>query len=443
MDLQKDAYPKKVLNRLYKYTDLQKPFHLNMLALVDGLQPRVLSLAEALSYFIAHRQEVVARRVKYDLDKAKERAHILEGLHKCLANIDEVIRIIKSSESRDDAQNNLMKRFVLTEIQANAILETKLAALAKLERAKIEEELKQLKTKIKDLTEILASPNKIKEVVRGEIEEAKKGFGDARRRKVFRTFVYEIPEGTRVARGRGLLNFLEITPQDKILSLITLDKEDEKTGVKDLVMVTQNGIIKRTALEEFKNVRKSGLIAINLRQGDFLKKVAKSSGDNDIIIATKNGQSIKFKEKEIREMGRATSGIRAISLKKGDMVVGMDIIRVSNNQLPITNKKEKTDLYLLVVTENGYGKRTDLKEYRIQGRGGSGIKTAKTTSKTGALVFSKIVGGDEDEDLIVISKHGQVIRTKVALIPKISRATQGVRIMRLEEGDKVASAACI
>jgi len=522
MDLQKDAYPKKVLNRLYKYTDLQKPFHLNMLALVDGLQPRVLSLAEALSYFIAHRQEVVARRVKYDLDKAKERAHILEGLHKCLANIDEVIRIIKSSESREDAQNNLMKRFVLTEIQANAILETKLAALAKLERAKIEEELKQLKTKIKDLTEILASPNKIKEVVRGEIEEAKKGFGDARRTKVFsqkvgeiaeedlvpleetiitltqggyikrinpetykiqkrggkgimgmktlqddvvehfldcqthdslffftdsgkvfRTFVYEIPEGTRVARGRGLLNFLEITPQDKILSLITLDKEDEKTGVKDLVMVTQNGIIKRTALEEFKNVRKSGLIAINLRQGDFLKKVAKSSGDNDIIIATKNGQSIKFKEKEIREMGRATSGIRAISLKKGDMVVGMDIIRVSNNQLPITNKKEKTDLYLLVVTENGYGKRTDLKEYRIQGRGGSGIKTAKTTSKTGALVFSKIVGGDEDEDLIVISKHGQVIRTKVALIPKISRATQGVRIMRLEEGDKVASAACI
>src|SRR3989344_2279547 len=219
--------------------------------------------------------------------------------------------------------------------------------------------------------------------------------------KVFRTFVYEIPEGTRVARGRGLLNFLEITPQDKILSLITLDKEDEKTGVKDLVMVTQNGIIKRTALEEFKNVRKSGLIAINLRQGDFLKKVAKSSGDNDIIIATKNGQSIKFKE------------------------------------------KEKRDLYLLVVTENGYGKRTDLKEYRIQGRGGSGIKTAKTTSKTGAIVFSKIVGGDEDEDLIVISKHGQVIRTKVALIPKISRATQGVRIMRLEEGDKVASAACI
>ncbi len=522
LDLQRDAYPKKVLNRLYKYTDLQKPFHLNMLALVDGIQPRVLSLADALSYFIAHRQEVITRRTQYDLDKAKERAHILEGLHKCLANIDEVIRIIRSSESREDAQKNLMKRFDLTEIQANAILETKLAALAKLERAKIEEELKQLKIKIKDLMELLASPKKIKDLVKKEIEEAKNTFGDARRTKVFaqkvgeiaeedlvpleetiitltqggyikrinpetykiqkrggkgimgmktlqddvvehfldcqthdsllfftdsgkvfRSFVYEIPEGTRVARGRGLLNFLEISPQDKVLSLITLNKEDEKTGVKDLVMVTQNGIIKRTALEEFKNVRKSGLIAINLRPGDFLKKVAKSSGENDIIVATKNGQSIKFEEKEIREMGRATSGIRAILLKKGDLVVGMDIIRNPKLQTPIPSDKEKKDLYLLVVTENGYGKRTNLSEYRMQGRGGSGIKTAQITAKTGALVFSKIVGSDDDEDLIVISKHGQVIRTNVSSVPKISRATQGVRIMRLDEGDKVASAACI
>ena len=508
IELQRDAYPKKVLNRLYKFTDLQKTFHLNMLALVDGIQPRVLSLLDILNYFIAHRKEVVVRRTKYDLERTKERAHILEGLHKCLSKIDAVIKTIKTSKDKEDAKKNLMKKFKLTEIQANAILETKLSALAKLERKKIEDELKEMKERIKEYMAILKSPYKIKEVVKKELKEIKEKFGDERKTKVFvqkvgeiaeedlipqeetiitltqggyikrinpatykiqkrggkgilgmktlqddvvehflsaqthdsllfftdsgkvfRTLVYEIPEGTRVARGRGLLNFIEISPEEKVLSLMAIGKENIAQGVKDIVMITQNGIIKKTGLDEFKNVRRSGLIAIKLRKEDLLKKVAKSSGQNDIIIATKKGQSIRFKEQGIREMGRTASGVKGISLKKGDKVVGMDIIENPNS-------------FLLVVMENGYGKRTDLKEYKLQGRGGSGIKTANITSKTGELVFSKVVT-DQEEDLIVISQRGQVIRAKISSIAKISRATQGVKIMKLGEGDRVASATCI
>jgi len=526
IDLQRDAYPKKVLNRLYKFSDLQKTFHLNMLALVDGIQPRVLSLVDFLNYFISHRKEVVVRRTKYDLKRAKERTHILEGLDKCLNRIDAVIKTIKSSKNREEAQKNLMRKFKLTEIQANAILETKLSALAKLERKKIEDELKKTLAKIKELTAILKSPARIKGVVKKEIKELKDNFGDERRTKVFvqkvgeiaeedlipqeetiitltqggyikrinpatykiqkrggkgilgmktlqddivehfllaqthdsllffsdsgkvfRTLVYEIPEGARVARGRGLLNFLEISPEDKALSLITLGKENINFGIKNLVMVTQGGIIKKTALEEFKNVRRAGLIAIKLRKGDLLKKVGKSTGQNEIILVTKKGQSIRFKEQEIREMGRPASGVKGISLKKGDEVVGTDVIKqtTDNKQQTTNNKKQEKGeyrQYLLVVTENGYGKRTDLEEYRLQRRGGTGIKTANITSKTGDLVSSKVLIGDE-EDLIVISQKGQVIRTKISSIPKLSRATQGVRIMRLGEGDKVASAAFI
>lgn len=247
--------------------------------------------------------------------------------------------------------------------------------------------------------------------------------------KVFQSVAYEIPEGTRVARGRGLLNFLDISSDEKVLSLLSFGKEDAELGIKDLVMVTQNGIIKRTKLEEFKNVRKSGLIAINLRKDDLLKKVVKTTGENDIILVTKKGQSIRFKEKDIREMGRPASGVKGITLKKEDKVVGMDIVDKNQEQ------------YLLVVMENGYGKRTALKEYKAQGRGGSGIKTANITNKTGELVFSRII--TDEEDLIVISQKGQVIRTKISSIAKISRSTQGVRIMKLSPGDKVASAACI
>lgn len=506
IELQKDAYPQKVLNQLYKFTELQRTFHLNMLALVDGIQPRVLSLAEVLSYYLEYRQIVVRRRTEYDLRRAKERAHILEGLAKCLAKIDVVIKIIKNSSSREDALKNLMKRFRLSQIQANAILETKLSALAKLERKRIEDELKEMIARMKELTAILKSPQKIKEVVKKELKEIKEKFGDERKTKlhpqgvgeiaeedlipqeetiitltqggyikrinplmykmqkrggrgmvgvktmgqdivehfltamthdsllfftdsgkVFRTQVYEIPEGQRLAKGRGLLNFLEISSQEKVLSLQTLGKEDKELGMKYLVMATRNGIIKKTGLAEFENVRKSGLIAITLKKGDLLKKVVKTTGQDEIIFVTKKGQSIHFKEKDIRSMGRTASGIRGIRLKKSDELIGLDVVSGKD---------------LLVVTENGFGKRTDLKEYKLQARGGSGVITAKITAKTGDLAAAITLSGQE-EDLIVISQKGNTIRTKINLIAKLGRATQGVRIMKLEPGDKVASATCI
>jgi len=512
LDLTRDAYPQKILNRLYKFTDLQKTFHLNMLALVEGIQPRVLNLVEILNYFILHRKEVVIRRTKYELEKAKERAHILEGLHKCLSNIDAVIKTIKNSATRAEAEKNLIKRFRLTKIQANAILETKLSALAKLERKKIEDELKELKAKIKELTAILKSPQKVKEIIKKELKEIKENFGDERKTKVqvqklgeiaeedlipqeetiitltqggyikrinprtykiqkrggkgilgmktlqddvvehflsaqthdsllfftdsgkvFRTPVYEIPEGTRVARGRGLLNFLEISPEDKILCLRTLSKKDQDEGIKYLVMATKNGIIKKTPIEDFENIRKSGLIAITLKKGDEVKNVQKTTGQDEIILVTKKGQSVRFREKELRSMGRQASGIKGIRLKKGDEVVAIDVI---------PTKEAKGNKYLLIITENGFGKRTDVKEYKVQGRGGSGIKTANVTSKTGGIVAAKVLSGEE-EDLIVISQRGQVIRTKISQIAKLSRSTQGVRLMKLESGDKVASATCV
>ena len=536
VELSREANPQRVLNQLYKFTDLQKAFHLNLLALVEGIQPKVLNLVELLQYFISHRKEVVFRRTKYDLEKAKERAHILEGLQKCLGKIDEVIKIIKGSENRDDAQKRLMVRFRLDKIQAYAILETKLASLAKLERKKVEDELKETHLKIKEFLAILKSPQKIKEVIKKELAQLKENFGDERRTKVhiqkvgeiseedlipqeetiitltqggyikrinprnyriqkrggkgilgmktigedivehflianthdqllfftdsgkvFRTPVYEIPEAGRVTKGRGLLNFLELSPQEKVLSLIPLGKTTTPpppsrlaAGLSDvsltkfLVMVTKNGIIKKTAISEFENVRRSGLIAILLKEGDLLKKVRKTGGEDEIILVTKNAKSIRFKEKDIRPMGRSAAGVKGIRLGKGDEIIGMDIIKNPKSQIPNPKQKEKN--YLLILTENGYGKRTDLREYRLQKRGGAGIKTAKMTQKTGNLVTSKVLTALREqapEDLIVISQKGQVIRTKISQISKLSRATQGVRIMKLEEGDKVASATCI
>jgi DNA gyrase subunit A len=251
--------------------------------------------------------------------------------------------------------------------------------------------------------------------------------------KVFQLPVYEIPEGTRVAKGRGLLNFVELSPTDKVLNLFALGKKDAEQGVKYIVMTTKQGLIKKTPLEDFKNVRKSGLIAISLKKGDELRIVRKSTGDDQIIVTTKKGQSIRFQEKDARAMGRTTAGTHAIRLKKGDEAVGMDVVGEEKKD------KQKED-YLMVLTENGYGKKTPLKEYRVQSRGGSGVKTANITAKTGSLVYAKVLQGSE-EDLIVISRKGQVIRTAIADVAKISRSTQGVRVMKLEEGDKVVSAA--
>jgi len=509
IDVKRGFEPQRILNRLYKFTNLQKSFHLNLLALVDGIQPEILSISDVLKYFIKHREEVITRRTKFDLEKAKERAHILEGLMIALKNIDAVIQTIKKSADKEEAKTNLIKKFKLSEKQAVAILEMRLQTLAGLERKKIEDELKEILELIKELLAILKSPERLKSIIKKEFVELKEKYGDKRRTKVIKgklgeitevdlvpleetivtlttggyikrinpatykiqkrggkgimgmktmqddivehflaasthdnlmfftnsgkvlqTQVYEIPEGARVARGRGVMNFLELSAEEKVLSLVPRTKDDP---AKFLVMVTKNGRIKKTALNEFENVRKSGIIAIKLEKGDALKKVVKTTGEDDIILATKNGTSIRFKEKDIRPMGRGAAGVKGLRLKGGDEVIGMDVI----------SKKEGKQ-YLLIVMENGYGKRTEISQYKTQGRGGSGVKAAKITGKTGPIVMSCIIEGTADEeDLIVISQQGQVIRTSVKSISVLGRATQGVRIMRLEEKDKVASGACL
>ena len=527
IDVKRGFQPQRILNRLYKFTNLQKTFHLNLLALVDGIQPEILSLVDVLKYFIKHREEVITRRTKFDLEKAKDRAHILEGLMIALKNIDAVIQTIKKSADREEAKANLIKKFELTEKQAVAILEMKLQTLAGLERQKIEDELKQLLELIKDLIAILKSPERLKTILKKELEDLKEKFGDKRRTKVVKgklgeitevdlvpledtivtlttggyikrinpatykiqkrggkgimgmttmqddivehflcasthdnlmfftdsgkvlqTQVYEIPEGTRVARGRGLLNFLELSNEEKVLSLVPIEKpmpgKEVTKKYEYLVMVTKNGRIKKTALSEFENVRKSGIIAIKLEKGDALKKVVKTTGEDDIILATKNGVSIRFKEKDIRPMGRGAAGVKGLRLKGSDEVIGMDVIEKNP---PLDEKTQKpAKQYLLIVMENGYGKRTEVSQYKTQGRGGSGVKAAKITSKTGPVVLSSIlqdIVGEGEEDLIVISRKGQVIRTGVKSISLLGRATQGVRIMRLDEGDKVASGVCL
>ena len=524
IELKRDAFPKKILNALYKYTDLQKTFYLNMLALVDGIQPKVLSLVDVLICYLKHKKEVVLRRTKFDLQRAKERAHILEGLMVALKNIDEVIKTIKKSQSREEAAKNLQKKFKLTKVQAVAILEMKLQNLARLEREKIEKELKETKEKIKKLTLILKSPKKVKEVMKAELREMELSFKDGRKTKVigarpgeiseeelipkeetiitlteggyikrtkpsvykiqkrggkgisggelskedvvghflkantldkllfftdsgkvFQCFVWEIPESGRVSRGRGLSNFLEISQEEKVLSLIPYSKEDEMAGKKYLVMVTKNGIIKKTPLDAFKNVRRTGLRAINLRKGDLLRSAKIADEGDEIILVSRDGKSIRFKEKDLRVMGRVAAGVKGIRLNKGDEVIGMSIIKklkVKKDPTGCPAGQEKLKIYLLVVMENGYGKRTKIKEYRLQKRGGSGIKAAKISSKTGRIVFSKVVG-DEERDLIVISQKGQAIRSSLGSISILGRATSGVRVMKLAKGDRVASAICL
>ncbi len=502
VELKNDVNPQKILNQLYKHTDLQKDFHLNMIALTNGIQPQLLSLKEVLEAYLEHRKIVVERRARFDLTKAKERAHILEGLVKALSVIDKIIAAIKKSKDRQDALLNLVKNFKLTEIQANAILDMKLSALAALERQKIEDELKEKRKLILELEALLKSPAKILAVVKNELLEAKNHYGNARKTKVvasglkefkeedlipseeivitlsqsgyikrvspdairiqrrggkgligsevgeedfiahfisanthdnilfftdkgrvFQTKVYEIPAGTRTAKGKLIQNFLEIPSDEKISAIIAYTTEDEQY----LAMATKNGIIKKTSLEDFANVRRSGIIAINLQKGDELKWVKLSSGKDEIILATALGQAIRFKESQLRPMGRAAAGVKAIRLKKDDFVAGLDII-----------KKEGK---LLVVTENGFAKQTPLKEYKAQSRGGSGIKTAKITSKTGSIVSAQVI--TEQEELLALSTKGQIIRTKISDIRTAGRATSGVKIMKLKKEDKVAGVVCL
>ncbi len=505
LDLKRGAFPQKILNRLFKSTDLQKKFHLNMIALVDGIQPKTLSLVEVLNYYLQYRQEVVLRRSKYELTKAKAREHILEGLAKCLAKIDQVIAIIKKSKNREEAKINLKKKFKLTDIQAEAILETKLSALARLERKRIEDELKKIREKIKILMAIIKSPAKIREVVKKELKEAKTLFGDQRRTrvylrkaeeiseedlvveeetlitltqkgyikrispsaykvqkrggkgiagiktqgedfvehfllantldkllfftdsgKVFALPAHELPQGARISKGRALVNFLETNPNDKILAILPLGKKDKESQMRYLVMATKNGIIKKTALEDFKNIRNSGLTAIRLRRGDQLRSVKKTSGKGGIILVTKRAQLIRFNEKQIRAMQRNAVGNKGVRLKKEDELIGMDVV-----------EREQLKDYLFMITGQGYGKKTKLSNYRSQSRGGVGVKTAKLTKRAGNLVKIKILKGDEE--LIIISQKGQVIRTDAKHIAVLGRATQGVRTMKLRDGDEVIS----
>jgi DNA gyrase subunit A len=509
IDLKGDANPQKLLNRLYKLTDLQKTFHMNMLALVNGIQPQVLSLVGVLEEYIKHRQEVVARRTKYELKQAKERAHILEGLSKALDHIDAVIATIKKSPTREEARKNLIKKFKLSDRQATAILEMRLQTLAGLEQKKIKDELKEKKKLIKELETLLKSPKKILGIIKKELRELKEKYADGRKTKVysralgqlteedlipqeecviiltqggyikrvnpqdykaqkrggkgilgitpreedavgwflsasthdnllfftdqgrvFQAKAYEIPEAHRIARGRAIVNILQLGSQEQITAVLKVEKNQD---AKYLVMSTENGIIKRTKLEDFANVRRNGLIVISLKKEDKLKWAKITSGEDEILLITVQGQSIRFKESDVRPMSRAAAGVKGINLKGNDKLVRMDVI---------SKKEEKKGQKVLIITENGFGKKTDLKNYKRQKRSGFGIKTAKLTSKTGNIVASQVLKPDQ-EDLIAISKKGQVIKTKLKSIATLSRATQGVKIMKMNRGDKVVSIACI
>ena len=510
IELKKEAYPKKVLNALYKHTQLQETFHVNMLALVDGIQPKILTLKMILEEYIKHRREVVRRRTTFELNKAKERAHILEGLMIALKNIDDVIATIKASKDKEVAKASLMKKFKLSERQAVAILEMRLQSLANLEQKKIEDELKEKKGIIKNLETILSSDKNILQVVKEETEALKDKFGDARRTKVvangvkdfnmedlvpneetvvlmtrdgyikriepdtfkvqarggkgviglttkeedmvefmFTTFThsdilffttkgrvfqmkaYEIPQTSRVAKGTPIVNFLQLTSDEKVSSILPLDK---MFGSKFLFFATEKGLVKKVELTAFSNVRRSGLIAIKLKEDDRLIWVKPSSGSDHIQLVTANGQAIRFKETDVRDMGRNAAGVTGIRIKSGDRVIGMGVAK--------TDKEKVRKYQILTIMANGYGKRTDFGLYKVQGRGGSGIKTAKITDKTGELTNGFLLNGItmEERDLVIISEKGQVIRLPYNSVNVLGRDTQGVRIMRFKDpNDKVAS----
>lgn len=509
MELKKDSYPKKILNSLYKHTQLQTTFHLNMLALVDGIQPKVLTLKMILEEYIKHREEVIRRRVQFDLNKAKDRAHILEGLMIALKHIDEVIKTIKASKDKEVAKINLIKKFKLSERQTIAILEMRLQSLANLEQLKIEIELKEKMALIKELEAILKSVAKIRKIVKDELRVLADKYGDERRTavvahgvkdfsiedlvpneetvvmmtrdgyikrlepdtfkvqarggkgvmglttkeedtvefmftslthndilffttkgRVFQLKVYEIPQASRVAKGTPVVNFLQLVGGEQVSSILPLDKA---VFSKYLFFATEKGLVKKVELTAFDNVRRSGLIAIKIKDDDKLIWVKPTSGSDQIQLISAKGQSIRFKETDVRDMGRGASGVHGIRLRKDDRVIGMGVAK--------TDKEKKRSYQILTIMAHGFGKRTELGSYKVQGRGGSGIKTAKTTDKTGDITNAFLVNADsmEDRDLIIVSEQGQVIRTPFKSVSLLGRDTQGVRIMRFKESnDKVA-----
>jgi DNA gyrase subunit A len=508
IELKNGSQPQKILNTLYKHTQLEETFHFNLVALVNGV-PQTLSLKDILTEFVAHRNVVVRRRTAFDLKKAEDREHILLGLKKALDHIDAIIKLIRASKSVEEAHANLKKEFKFSDLQATAILEMRLQKLAGLERKKIEDELKEVQSLIEELKSILASAKKILAIIKKEMADLQEKYGDPRRTKVvkhgaqvfsvedliadeenalvltaggyikrtnpaeykaqkrggvgvvdlntkeedfvthfltasthsdllfftdkgkaYQIKMYDIPEGKRATRGKSIMNFISLGSEEKITSILPVPKGEKGKAELSLIMVTKLGAGKRVSAKSFADVRASGIIAIKLSPDDLLVSVSLVDRGDTVSIVTTEGQSIRFKESDAREMGRSAGGVRLIKLDKKDFVIGAQVA-----------KKDAQKPMLLTVYKNGYGKKTDLEEYKVQNRGGSGIKTGNVTTKTGDVIASAIVTPDQEE-IVAISKKGQVIRTSIEEIPELGRQTQGVRIMKLREGDALASVIC-
>jgi len=506
VELKKDAYASKILNQLFKWTSLQTSFHYNMLALVDGIQPRILGLEDILNEYLKHRRLVVRRRTEYELKKAEERAHILAGLKIALDNIDEVIHLIRSSKDYETAKTGLMERFQLSEVQAQAILAMQLRKLTGLDRQAIENELAELLAKIAEYRAILADEQKILDIIKSELAEMKEKLGDARRTKiinhelgkmtdedvipeedavilmtdenyvkrtsmtdyrrqnrggkgkrglttkesdtvaqlitasthdflsfftnkgrVFRLRAFDVPAAGLQAKGTPVVNLLSLQPEEKVTSIIKYSKDEAQSGDGYLFMATTNGTIKKTKAKEYENIRANGLIAIKLDDGDELRWVRRTSGNDDVIMSTAFGQAIRFNEQDARSMGRSARGVRGIRLRPGDKVVGVDVVDPSNDKAK-----------LLIMGERGYGKITKASNFPVHKRGGIGIKAAVVTAKTGNIMTVRSLD-DDTKEIIVISASGQTIRLAISSISVLGRATQGVRIMSLGAGDLVAS----
>ncbi len=507
IDLKSGAQPQTVLNKLYKHTQLEETFHYNMVALVDGV-PQTLSLKAILEEYIKHRAEVVRRRTQYDLNKAKDREHILLGLKKALDHIDKIIKLIRAAKDVPTAHAALMKEFKFSAIQAQAILDMRLQKLAGLERKKIEDELKEVQKLIKELEAILKSKAKMLAIIKGELQAIADKYGDDRRTKivkggvkqinpedlipdeesvlvltqggyvkrtnpeeyrtqkrggvgvvdlntkeedvvttllttsshsdllfftdagkVYQCKMYEIPEGRRATKGKSIMNFLSLAPEERITSVLAVRK-DEWEGEWSLMMVTKHGVAKKCDASVFKDVRRSGLIAITLKADDALIAARFVARGDELMLVTHGGQSIRFKEADVREMGRTAAGVAAMKLGAKEEIVSADVVRKGVKQLE-----------LLIVTEHGYGKTTPAKEYKIQKRGGAGIKTAKVTTKTGPIVAGIILQAEErsDGELVIMSQKGQVIKLPLKDVPTLGRQTQGVRVMKMRTGDAIAS----
>ncbi|MEJ8547330.1 DNA gyrase subunit A [Brevibacillus borstelensis] len=499
IELRRDVVPKVVLNNLFKHTQMQSTFGVNMLALVDN-RPRVLNLRDMLYYYLQHQREIIRRRTEYDLKQAEARAHILEGLRIALDHIDEIISLIRSSQTTEEARDGLMSSYGLSYEQAQAILDMRLQRLTGLEREKIENEYRELVAKIAELRAILADENKIYAIVREELEEIKEKFGDDRRTvitfdeesiedadlipeedvvitlthdgyikrlpvttyraqkrggrgiqgigtkdndfvehlyitnshdhimfftskgKVYRLKGYEIPDLNRTAKGTPIINLIQIEKGERVSAVIPVKEFSED---RYLFFGTKKGIIKKTELAAYANIRRGGLFAVNLREDDELIAVRLTDGNQEIIMGTRNGMSVRFKESDVRTMGRSATGVKGISLDGDDDVIDMDVV--------------KPNAEVLIVTANGYGKRTPVDEYRIQSRGGKGIKTHNVTERSGHVVGLKVV--EPEEDLMIITTSGIIIRTEMKGISVMGRYTQGVKLIRLSENEQVGSVA--